>query len=94
MTSATHKSAEPEWQSGEADARGLQRVRLGDTSIELEVMIHGGKLSKLIPLLIVNSIDYPMPPSPAFCEKAVFVVLALLGHDTSRVNLRRGTTLF
>ena len=69
MTSATHKSAEPEWQSGEADARGLQRVRLGDTSIELEVMIHGGKLSKLIPLLIINSIDYPMPPSPAFCEK-------------------------
>ena len=68
MTSATHKRAEPEWRSREADARGLQRVRLGDTSIELEVMIHGGKLSNLTPLLIVNSIDFPMPPSTAFCE--------------------------
>ena len=51
------------------DARGLQRVRLGDTSIELEVMIHGGELSQLTPLLIINSIDYPMPPSNVFCEK-------------------------
>lgn len=69
MTSAIHTHAEPEWQRGERDARGLQRVRLGDTSIELEVMIHGSELSELTPLLIVNSIDYPMPPSTAFCEK-------------------------
>ncbi|MEL6691716.1 MAG: hypothetical protein AAFQ12_01600 [Pseudomonadota bacterium] len=68
MTSAIHKRAEPEWRSGEADARGLKRVRLGDTLIELEVMIHGGELSELTPLLIINSIDYPMPPSKAFCE--------------------------
>ncbi|MEL6664767.1 MAG: hypothetical protein AAFQ24_01440 [Pseudomonadota bacterium] len=69
MTSATQTRPEPEWQRGEMDARGLQRVRLGDTSIELEVMIHGGELSQLTPLLIINSIDYPMPPSNVFCEK-------------------------
>ena len=69
MTSATHIHAEPEWRRGEIDARGLQRVRLGDTSIELEIMIHGGELSELTPLLIINSIDYPMPPSAIFCER-------------------------
>ena len=87
MTSATHKRTVPEWQSGEADARGLKRVRLGDTSIELEVMVHGGELSSLTPLLIINSIDYPMPPSTAFCEtmraagyQVIFVRRPGFGH--------------
>ena len=69
MTSATHTRSEPNWPDVGADARALKRVRLGDTSIDLEVMIHGGELSKLPPLLIVNSIDFPMPPSTAFCER-------------------------
>lgn len=68
MTSATPNHAALEWRSVEPDARGLKRVRLGDTAIELEVMIHGDELSDLTPLLIVNSIDFPMPPSTAFCE--------------------------
>ncbi|GAB5456444.1 MAG: hypothetical protein Hens2KO_26730 [Henriciella sp.] len=68
MTLATQNHTAPEWRSVESDARGLKRVRLGDTAIELEVMIHGDELSDLTPLLIVNSIDFPMPPSTAFCE--------------------------
>ena len=69
MNSAIHTTTEPEWPRVEAEARELKRVRLIDTSIDLEVMIHGGELSELTPLLIVNSIDFPMPPSMAFCER-------------------------
>ena len=38
------------------------------TSLELEVMIHRQKLANRTPLLIICSIDFPVPPSIAFCE--------------------------
>lgn len=87
MTWGNQKRVAPSWQAQSADLRGLQRVRLGDTSIELEVMIHGGTVSNLRPLLIINSIEFPMPPSHAFCEKmrkagyqVVFVRRPGFGH--------------
>lgn len=52
-----------------ADPRALKRVSIGDTSIEVEVMIYRQPLGSLKPLVIVNSIDLPMPPSREFCEQ-------------------------
>lgn len=69
MTWGNQEVVAPTWHAQSVDLRGLQRVRLGNTSIEMEVMIHGAKASNLHPLLIINSIDFPMPPSHAFCEK-------------------------
>ena len=69
MNSATQTTSEPEWRRVGAEQRELKRVRLPDTSIELEVLIHGDGVSDLTPLLIVNSIDFPMPPSTEFCEQ-------------------------
>lgn len=53
----------------EHDPRRMQRIRIPNTSIEMNVMIYGGALSDRYPLLIVNSIDLPMPPSIEYCEK-------------------------
>ncbi len=53
----------------DAEPRRLRRVSLSDTSIEMEVMIHRGEKSDLRPLVIINSIEFPVPPSTEFCEK-------------------------
>ena len=50
------------------DPRRFQAIQLIGTSIELEVMIHREKLADRTPLLIICSIEFPMPPSFAFCE--------------------------
>lgn len=55
--------------SNQFDPRQIQRIRIPDTSIEVEVMIYGGGLSDRRPLLILNSIDLPVPPSAEYCEK-------------------------
>ncbi|MFN3211979.1 MAG: hypothetical protein ACE37M_02630 [Henriciella sp.] len=68
MTWGHHKPVEPARAEQVCDERGLKRVRLDNSSIELEVMIHGGERSELPPLLIMNSIEFPMPPSPEFCD--------------------------
>ena len=94
MSWGNQERVAPSWQAQSADMRGLQRVRLSDTSIELEVMIHGGTVSNLRPLLIINSIEFPMPPSHAFCEKmrqagyqVVFVRRPGFGHTRSLPNI-------
>ncbi|MCR9270187.1 MAG: hypothetical protein NXH72_09395 [Hyphomonadaceae bacterium] len=51
------------------DRRRMRRMKVGDTSIEIEVMIYNRELTAKRPLVIVNSIDLPMPPSVQFCEK-------------------------
>jgi pimeloyl-ACP methyl ester carboxylesterase len=43
-------------------------MRVGESSIELELMIHGEPDAKKRPLLIVNPIELPLPPSPKFCD--------------------------
>lgn len=44
-------------------------ISLGDSNIALRVMIYRGYVSELQPLVILNSVEYPMPPSIAFCEQ-------------------------
>lgn len=49
-------------------ARSFQLIRTGEEAFEFEVMIHGGTLSSRRPLLIFHSIEFPIPPSKAFCD--------------------------
>lgn len=58
-----------------ADARPIQDesstelTSIGSGSLALRVIIHRSKISELRPMVIVNSVDFPMPPSEAFCER-------------------------
>ena len=56
-------------QPDEFNRRQMQRVRIDDTKIELDVMIYGDEPGARRPLLILNSIDFPIPPSVDFCER-------------------------
>lgn len=60
----THASSQDD-----AGPRLMRHVSIGDTSIEIETMIYRSKLSELKPLVIICSIDFPMPPSVEFCER-------------------------
>ena len=42
---------------------------IGDGSIALRVVIHREKITDRRPLVIINSVDFPMPPSIEFCEQ-------------------------
>lgn len=53
---------------GADNAREFQLISLGTGGLKIEVMIYGQPAIKLVPLLIVHSIDFPIPPSSAFCE--------------------------
>lgn len=44
-------------------------IRLNGSNIALRAMIFRGYVSDLRPLVILNSIEYPMPPSVEFCEQ-------------------------
>ncbi|MEL6828416.1 MAG: hypothetical protein AAFN91_19395 [Pseudomonadota bacterium] len=50
-------------------ARIESMISLGGSNIALRVMIYRGYISDLQPLVILNSVEYPMPPSVAFCEQ-------------------------
>lgn len=51
-----------------SDPRTVRRVTIDNSSIEIDVMIYRHEISDLTPLVIVNSIELPMPPSQAFCD--------------------------
>ena len=51
------------------DPHGLRRLRVGSSSIELDLMIHGEPDAEKRPLLIINPIELPLPPSAQFCER-------------------------
>lgn len=53
----------------EQSARMESFVTLNGSGIALRVMIYRGYVSDLRPLIILNSVEYPMPPSIAFCEQ-------------------------
>lgn len=55
--------------SSAPDQHGLRRLRVGESSIELELMIHGEPDAQKQPLLIINPIELPLPPSPKFCDR-------------------------
>ncbi len=42
---------------------------IGCGSLALRVIIHRERVSDRQPLVILNSVDFPMPPSEAFCER-------------------------
>ena len=51
------------------DPRKMKRISIGETSIGADVMIFRGALTERQPLVIVNSLELPVPPSEAFCEQ-------------------------
>ena len=52
-----------------SDPRLMRRVLIGETSIAVDVMIYRGALTELQPLVIVNSLELPVPPSDSFCQQ-------------------------
>lgn len=58
----------PEPYQDTPDPRTLRLVRIDDSAIDLDVMIYKNHVSDLKPLVIINSIELPMPPSKAFCD--------------------------
>ncbi|MEL7107874.1 MAG: hypothetical protein AAGJ68_04775 [Pseudomonadota bacterium] len=57
------------WDRQSDDPRKLVPISLADTSIQIEVMMYRGEASERAPLVIINSIEFPIPPSIEFCEK-------------------------
>lgn len=55
----------------ENNPRSFQRIKPGCSAIELEVMCYGKQNTDLRPLLILNSIEFAMPPSIEFCERMI-----------------------
>ena len=51
------------------DKRKLETVSLCQSSLQLETMMYGGVRGEGAPLLILHSMEYPMPPSVSFCEQ-------------------------
>ena len=71
-THAAPKEAQPETAVSSAAARrdyAPDLVQIGRGAIALRVEIHRKKVSRLRPLVIVNSVDFPMAPSEAFQER-------------------------
>lgn len=50
--------------------RALERVIIAGTSLSMDMMIYGQPLGTKPPLFILNSHEFSMPPSEAFCETA------------------------
>ncbi len=68
MIGVTRTFSQTAWHPEEQDPRQFQMIKLAETSIELEVMIYRQKLADRVPLLIICSIDLPVPPSTQFCD--------------------------
>ena len=63
-------------------SREFELIGSGLQSGYFEIMIYGGSLSHRTPLLILHSIEFPVPPSAEFCEK-------MWAHDLQIVFIRR-----
>ncbi|MEM7638002.1 MAG: hypothetical protein AAF269_02975 [Pseudomonadota bacterium] len=50
-------------------ARRFQTVSIGDQAGQFEIMIYGERVGLLPPLMVLHSIEFPVPPSAAFCEQ-------------------------
>ncbi len=69
--------------------RRFQLIRVGEYRSTFEVMIYGDQLRQMRQMLIFHSIEFPVPPSPSFCElmwraglQVVFVRRAGFGQST------------
>ncbi|MEL7547923.1 MAG: hypothetical protein AAGJ84_14820 [Pseudomonadota bacterium] len=69
MAGSGPKRTEGMMEQNGGDPRQMRRVAVGSLPLEVEVMIYGQTLGDLKPLLILNSIELPMPPSKAFCDQ-------------------------
>lgn len=49
-------------------ARTFRTVQVGEQGFRFDVMIYGGELTDRQPLLILHSIEFPMPPSEDVCQ--------------------------
>jgi hypothetical protein len=77
-----------------ANSRKFESVRIGATDIAVEVMMFGEDCSDHQPLLIIHSIEFPMPPSISFCEemweaglRVVFVRRPGFGESSAMPNV-------
>ena len=60
--------SEGDWHQVTPDPRRMRPYKLADSSIEIELMIHRDKIADRPTLMIINSVDFPIPPSVQFCE--------------------------
>jgi hypothetical protein len=65
--SAHEMNAEPA--ASIPDLHGEDLMAIGSGSLALRVVIHRTDISDRRPLVVINSVDYPMPPSEDFCER-------------------------
>jgi len=73
-----HSGVRPLGQRVVADGRECKLVELGGGNMALNVMVFSEGALHLRPLVVLNSIEFPMPPSWTFCEamrKAGFQVI-------------------
>lgn len=68
MSAEEYNSIAAECTRGESDPRAFQLVAPGSGAILIEVMIYRQYVSDRRSLVIVSSVDYPMPPSEQFCD--------------------------
>jgi len=68
MNHSIHPDTAPNERRREQSDRAMRPVRISGSSIEVDVMIYRGGLSALRPLIVINSLDFPMPPSDTFCQ--------------------------
>ena len=64
-SSSDRAPAQPPGESGRVE----HLVSLGSGSLQVRVVQYGAPGSGRRPLVILNSIDFPMPPSEAFCQR-------------------------
>ena len=69
MTIPSPPDVAPIEERREHGPRAMQSIRVSGSSINIDVMIYKGALTDLRPLLIINSLDLPMPPSETFCDE-------------------------
>lgn len=68
MLGPVHAVRPPEPVQDSIDPRTVRPILIDESAIEIDVMIYRQHLSELTPLVIINSIELPMPPSQVFCD--------------------------
>ncbi|MEO1662031.1 MAG: hypothetical protein AAFR51_13650 [Pseudomonadota bacterium] len=63
-------------------AREFKQLSVGEQIFQFDMMIYRGELHDKRPLVILNSIEFPVPPSTAFCEM-------MWAHDIQVIFIRR-----
>lgn len=75
---------------GDLCDRRCSLVKIDGGSIALNVMVYAKGASKLRPLVVLNSIDFPMPPSKGFCETMRLAGLQVIYIERPGFGCSRG----